>query len=541
MQQRGIVDAVWSDDGDSLMFGATLLIRDYRAGGVSGKKSDTLIKVYRTEVIREKYRLDQAGLICFATLVGGDYDTTGLSGCGQVLGLKLSQQEHLKRALCDARNERDLVYFRQVLENVLLELRKALPVPADFPRWLAVNHYKSPVVSSPEQIDTLRARKQWDRDIDHIKMEEFMGAKFDIWFDDFKYVKDFAPLWLIKTLLSTAPGQERINECFAIRLEKQTKKKDASSDDNDRIKISFDPASFIEMILPEEKIQKLKTRTGTFNKHQRVELETLRCIVSKGIGASVLEEKTKEIENALARRGRGNKRKASTEDDSQHLPDSALTVAVPPYPEVKEAKNSNSKKKARMSKKKGPGMGETDRGLPSVEAAYQVSEAGTSTNSTVGNTPLSAREKVSRPRKGQTFHTNSSAGRAAAGPPLPDVWTASRGGNNQPLHIRPSMRATDTGGSYSTGLGAEDDDIVFLRDSSGTPGRLTSGLLYEIHQRSPPQTSRLSCSQSTRLQQAPICKTSAPKANRPPADVPRFHAPRRLSEIMASVDVIDLT
>jgi len=52
LQQRGIVDAVWSDDGDALMFGCTTLIKQQKVGRERVKDH---VKVYTAESLLEKY------------------------------------------------------------------------------------------------------------------------------------------------------------------------------------------------------------------------------------------------------------------------------------------------------------------------------------------------------------------------------------------------------------------------------------------------------------------------------------------------------
>lgn len=79
LQALGVVDAVWSDDGDALMFGCTTLIRQHKDNGERVKDH---IRVYRAEDILAKYDLDPDSLVLFAILSGGDYVTEGLRGCG---------------------------------------------------------------------------------------------------------------------------------------------------------------------------------------------------------------------------------------------------------------------------------------------------------------------------------------------------------------------------------------------------------------------------------------------------------------------------
>lgn len=74
LQQRGVVDAVWSDDGDALMFGCRTLIKQHKVGKDRVKDQ---VRVYTAESILERFDLDQDSLVLFATLCGGDYDTQG--------------------------------------------------------------------------------------------------------------------------------------------------------------------------------------------------------------------------------------------------------------------------------------------------------------------------------------------------------------------------------------------------------------------------------------------------------------------------------
>ncbi|THY72605.1 hypothetical protein D6C87_02468 [Aureobasidium pullulans] len=102
LNELGIVDAVWTDDGDALMFGAKVLIKEHREGKTA-KKSDNLVRIYRADVIEQKHRINRQGLILFALLSGGDYDTKGLPGCGPMAALEAAQFDNgrLGKILCE--------------------------------------------------------------------------------------------------------------------------------------------------------------------------------------------------------------------------------------------------------------------------------------------------------------------------------------------------------------------------------------------------------------------------------------------------------
>ena len=127
LHREGIVDAVWTEDSDALMFGCDFLIRDYRvpkAKGDTGRapenteKSGTLVRVTRNKQSFNAHILDREGLVLFAMLVGGDYDTKGLPGCGPSKALR-AVKAGLGMTLCQCQSKRDLQSWRLSLENVL--------------------------------------------------------------------------------------------------------------------------------------------------------------------------------------------------------------------------------------------------------------------------------------------------------------------------------------------------------------------------------------------------------------------------------------
>ncbi|PPJ49818.1 hypothetical protein CBER1_03354 [Cercospora berteroae] len=61
LQQLGVVDAVWSDDGDCLMFGCTTMIKAHRSS--AGKKEWLeRITVYKADTVLPRFDLDRDSL-----------------------------------------------------------------------------------------------------------------------------------------------------------------------------------------------------------------------------------------------------------------------------------------------------------------------------------------------------------------------------------------------------------------------------------------------------------------------------------------------
>jgi len=174
----GIVDAVWSDDADALMFGARTILRDHRPA--DAKKSDNkndikYVEVFRAEAVQERLGLSQAGILMFVLLVGGDYDQPGLQGCGQVAALEACRHnagELAERLWNSPIRQRDLYDWSSSLGAYFREVStRRVAVPIGFPRDLVFKNYRNPKVSSDAELHDLNGlRRGWDLAIDEPKL-----------------------------------------------------------------------------------------------------------------------------------------------------------------------------------------------------------------------------------------------------------------------------------------------------------------------------------------------------------------------------------
>ena len=82
LQREGIVDAVLSEDVDTLMFGSGITIRNWSPEKTG--KTPTHVNVYdAVETKSGPSGLDREGMILVALMSGGDYVPEGIPGCGQ--------------------------------------------------------------------------------------------------------------------------------------------------------------------------------------------------------------------------------------------------------------------------------------------------------------------------------------------------------------------------------------------------------------------------------------------------------------------------
>ncbi|KAK4997284.1 hypothetical protein LTR66_003259, partial [Elasticomyces elasticus] len=269
MQACGVVDAVWSDDGDTLMFGAQTLIKTCKVGN---KPVEGEVQVYTAQKILEDHDMHQNSLVLFAMLSGGDYDTKGLVGCGPKAALRAArQQSGLSRRICSL-SKHELSAFRSELGQCLGKI-----VPADFPNMKALEHYKNPVVSAVEQLQF-----GWDSTpIDQDKLRVFLRQRFNFWTRGF--LKHIAPVLLVRTLAQTQSDQRDSNRCYAVLLKKSTKRE--TNEPQIELKVTFLPQEVVSIDVttqpPEEDWEVFRDKKSgvLYEPTQRIECELLQCVL----------------------------------------------------------------------------------------------------------------------------------------------------------------------------------------------------------------------------------------------------------------------
>ena len=291
LQALGVVDAVWSDDGDSLMFGCTTLIRQHKVGK---ERIKDYIRVHEAKALLDKHDLDSHSLVLFAILAGGDYHTEGLPSCGpQTAALLAKTGVGLSHKLRDS-SQAALPLWREELQANLDRYRKAIAVPSDFPQWKPLEYYRKPTVSTDEQLRNLRGIQQWNRPIDESKLRTLLRQRFN--FTTREYMKHIAPIFLIRRLLKVDPHSKDANLELGINLRRTRKKKEAENDAHtrDEAKITFSPMPVVGIDLSQQPLDedwtKFAAKDGTpYDPTQNVECEVLHCFLEHGLPRGSLE------------------------------------------------------------------------------------------------------------------------------------------------------------------------------------------------------------------------------------------------------------
>ncbi|KAK2761237.1 hypothetical protein FQN54_001759 [Arachnomyces sp. PD_36] len=185
LQVAGVVDAVMSDDVDTLMFGSRTTIMNFSRENSSGTDAASHVNLYQADDGPGiNVSLKRAEMILFAMLSGGDYLPSGVPKCGRKTAAEITRAgfgSDLLEAIKGKDNAK-LIEWRKRLQRELNDnesgffqrRHRALIVPETFPDRTILSYYLNPVVSTPEEIERLRRNLTWDKDIDVVELQRFV-------------------------------------------------------------------------------------------------------------------------------------------------------------------------------------------------------------------------------------------------------------------------------------------------------------------------------------------------------------------------------
>ncbi len=219
LQREGIVDAVLSEDVDTLMFGCGQTLRKW-CGVAPKSKETTHVSVYNAKATKEgESGLDREGMILVALMSGGDYITEGIPGAGIKVACEAARAGYGKRLCQLSRSDdaglnawrEDLAHELRTNESKHFKMkRKALTIPENFPNKDVLGYYTHPVVSTPQKIEKLRTEIVWDGSIDVHALREFVGLTFE-WTHKSgakKFIRGLAPAMLVYKLRTRKDRRE---------------------------------------------------------------------------------------------------------------------------------------------------------------------------------------------------------------------------------------------------------------------------------------------------------------------------------------------
>lgn len=279
LQREGIVDAVLSEDVDTLMFGSGMTMRSWTPE-MKSSKVPTHVNVYDAATTKQGSGLDRDGMILIALMSGGDYIPEGIPGCGPKTACEAARAG-FGSDLCKIKKSDDTGFaeWRRRLQHELhtnesklfRQKHKTLNIPDDFPNREVLGYYTHPCISSPEKLSKLRATIKWDAPLDFPSLRSFAADAFD-WRcigGAKKFVRNLAPALLVRELRLRAEEGKQDNQAVGLQEKDEGrlvsaihgKRTHATTDNMVELRISFVPLNLVDIDLSiEEPDEELSTQ-----------------------------------------------------------------------------------------------------------------------------------------------------------------------------------------------------------------------------------------------------------------------------------------
>ncbi|MCJ1364341.1 hypothetical protein MMC16_003451 [Acarospora aff. strigata] len=270
-QQNGLVDAVLSEDVDTLMFGCGLSLRGWSSEGSRGNKSPTHVDVYDAEKIKTMKGLDREGMVLVALMSGGDYITAGMTGCGIKTACEAAKAG-FGHDLCKL-SRKDPVGLRLWRERLEYELHtnesgyfrvkhKSLKIPETFPDKAVLGYYTHPVVSTAAKLSTFQQGPVWEQEVDVVGLRIFVAEAFE-WCNlsgAKKFIRGLAPALLTHRLRVMGEQGSLSSDTVERTVEQEAQLVQAicgrrthfSTDGTPELRVGYVPASIVRLDLEAE-------------------------------------------------------------------------------------------------------------------------------------------------------------------------------------------------------------------------------------------------------------------------------------------------
>lgn len=274
LQRNGVVDAVLSEDVDTIMFGCGKTMRSWSAESKNGQ-TPTHVTVYDAEQLRAGEKgLDREGMVLVALMSGGDYIPEGIPNCGVKLaceaaragfGTSLCRIKKSDQAAIDEWKA-DLLHELRSNENGFFRTKhKALSIPDSFPNMEVLRYYTHPVVSEQSTVERLLRDFPSKTPVDIAGLREFARDTFDWTYRDgaVKLVRVLAPSLLVQSLLAAStedsgasqePDMEKQKESTLVKSI-SNRRTHFSTDAMPELRISYVPIDMVPLDLEAEPVE----------------------------------------------------------------------------------------------------------------------------------------------------------------------------------------------------------------------------------------------------------------------------------------------
>ncbi|KAK4215027.1 hypothetical protein QBC37DRAFT_472339 [Rhypophila decipiens] len=372
LQREGVVDAVLSEDVDTIMFGCRRTLRNWTAESTKGSKTPTHVSMYEVDRLSGGGNsgikgLDREGMVLVALMSGGDYLPEGVPGCGVKVACEAARAG-FGTDLCRIKRS-DKEGLGEWRERLLRELRtnesgffrtkhKALEIPEGFPDMEVLRYYTHPVVSQQTTVDRVKAKFPGKQDVDLVGLREFVRETFDWTYraGAVKLIRNLAPGLLVQLMLQRmGPGLGLAEESTLVKGV-SSRRTHFSTDATPELRISFVPTDIVGLDLEAETEEQVEAfgRTGiALNSDDEFE---------EGVG--------EELEQSA-----GGKTYDPSQPDLAWIPEVLAKLSIPQTVELFEDKQRAKVDKAAAKAAKKPRAKKSDMPVGAIDKYLKTTKA----------------------------------------------------------------------------------------------------------------------------------------------------------------------
>ncbi|RWA15029.1 hypothetical protein EKO27_g74 [Xylaria grammica] len=292
LQELGIVDAIWTDNTDALMFGGSpTLVQFHKKPEGDQFKNSNIVVVSSAARMKERANLTREWFLMYATLVGCSY-TSGLDGFNATRFFRFAQHGCFQAAanLLAVAVETPLVLskWRIVVTGIINSTfpngEVAAP-PKTFPDLNVLKGCCHPTVSPDDVLQDLPClRDGWFRPYgpDMLSRYRFLLNNFNTQIHESWIARDLVPIELNHLLRETPPGEKAKNR-VRFGIETRAKRKDTLDST-----ITVDPIKVIPELLSAFPSEMYRVVNGSRVKveppiFRPEEMDLLDCVLRRGL------------------------------------------------------------------------------------------------------------------------------------------------------------------------------------------------------------------------------------------------------------------
>ncbi|KAK0748522.1 hypothetical protein B0T21DRAFT_447223 [Apiosordaria backusii] len=279
LQREGVVDAVLSEDVDTIMFGCGKTLRSWTAEGKGNVP--THVTVYDAEdIAKGDSGLDREGMVLVALMSGGDYLPEGVPGCGIKVACEAARAGFGKE-LCGIKKANWKAGVQAWRERLRHEWdtnesgnfrtkHKSLAIPEDFPDMEILRYYTHPVVSTHATVERLKTNfpNKMTSPVDVVGLREFVGETFDWQYRGgaVNLVRKLAHGLLVQYLLQRSSEGKDYGDDTDLMAEEEgalitgikSRRAHASTDETPELRVCFIPNDIVKLDLDREPIEEVE-------------------------------------------------------------------------------------------------------------------------------------------------------------------------------------------------------------------------------------------------------------------------------------------